>query len=157
MPSPSNLSTSTDIVPDQTGHCAIQSEALHSAITSHQATSSTLVMVPRGEKGPERQRALLRLRDDYIHGRVTHAELHAMLDRLRAAEDAVHRRYLDFKARDRAGQAKPTDYFVGIYGYTEEEAEECIEEGARALDMRLANEARSRTRILQNSRSERGH
>ncbi|TFY76988.1 hypothetical protein EWM64_g7021 [Hericium alpestre] len=146
-----------DNVPRQAESCVVEAEALQSAISSHHEKRASLVMFPHGDRGPERRRELRLAKEEYINGRMTHAEFYAVMDRVQAESDADHQRLLDFKAREEAGHAKPRDFFVSYYGWTEAEADEYIREGIQEYNAREANEARARTRILQNSRHTRGH
>ncbi|TFY77208.1 hypothetical protein EWM64_g6804 [Hericium alpestre] len=152
MSATSNPSTPIKIASDETEHCLIPAKNLQSSISSHHEKSATLVMVPRGDKGLEWQSELQRARDDFDNDRITWTECSTVINCILAASDAEYERILDFEAREQAGQAKPRDFYVLVYGYTEEEAEEYIQAGAREMIAREANKSYARTRNLRGSR-----
>ncbi|TFY78882.1 hypothetical protein EWM64_g5130 [Hericium alpestre] len=151
------MSTSEGMAGGRTSRTVVQEGVLQSAISKHHEKLATFDMLPRGDKGAEWMYELQRTKEDFANERITVAECKAVIKCITAASNAEHQLWLDFRSRQDAGQTKPGDFAKAIYGYTDEEAEEFVEEGVRLLESRMANEDRCRTRVLQNGRNGRGY
>ncbi|TFY74738.1 hypothetical protein EWM64_g9272 [Hericium alpestre] len=151
-----NSPTSNGIASGQSGRYFVPPEAFQSAIATHQQPPTRKDI--RGDKKlAQCDIEFEAISAAYFRGQATAAEFDAAMQRVAEAGRAYDRRVADFQSRDQAGKTKLSDYFKEFYGYTDEEAEEHLRQGARSTEIRMANQARNQSRVQQRSTFGRGH
>ncbi|TFY81238.1 hypothetical protein EWM64_g2772 [Hericium alpestre] len=156
MSYPSKSSSSNDVASGQSGRYTVAPQAIQSAIATHQYKAQINKFAPPPEIAKQ-QMEIQEASAAYFSGKITGPEFDAICDRIQDAGRAYDKRIADLEARREAGEAKHVDWYKEIYGYTDEEAEGIIRYRQDLGDIQRANEARNRSRVLQQSRHGRGH